>query len=263
RDPEELVGDLDENISILRAIRHENKLRTGHLRGNKFRLRMGDLEVDGEEALKRAQAIVERIESGGMPNYYGLQRFGRRGETLAMGWGLLRREKAVMGRVRRDRFLKRLALSAAQSDVFNRVLCRRIEEGLWGVVLEGDVLQKVDSGGIFVVGEDEVEESQRRLDEHEVVITGPMPGPKMRLPEGASGEYEAGILEEAGATGELFSGWGKILTGTRRALAVYPEFHGLKVVDEDKEALELEFSLPSGSYATVLMREISKKAFCT
>lgn len=258
REVEELVGPIEEGITVLEARRHQNKLRTGHLKGNRFRLTLRELEVEVDEGLARAEGIMERMSALGMPNYYGTQRFGREGETLRIGLGLLSRDAQITRKVGRDRFMKRLALSAVQSEVFNRVLGRRIEEGLFRSVLEGDVMQKVETGGIFVVEGHEREEAQGRLEEGEIVVTGPMPGPKMRQPEGVPLGFEAAALEEQGLRMESFSGWGKLMMGTRRPLAVYPEFHGIEA-REGEDCLVLDFSLPSGSYATVLVGEVTKK----
>jgi tRNA pseudouridine13 synthase len=253
---EEIVGPIGEGVAILEATRHGNKLRTGHLKGNRFRLRIRNLDVEPSEALERAKAIVERLGREGMPNTYGEQRFGQEGATLALGLGLLRGDREAKGRVARDRFLKRLSLSAVQSEAFNRVLAMRLEGQNLRRILGGEVLQKTDTGGIFVVAAGEEQEAQTRLDGGEVVITGPMPGPKMRMAEGEALAVEVAALAELGIGWEQFAGHGKLMPGTRRPLIVYPEFDEVGL---DEDSLLLSFALPSGSYATVLLGEITKK----
>ncbi len=109
-----------DQVTILDARRHRNKLKTGHLRGNRFEILVRD-PVPGAEA--KAHAILASITRDGFPNYYGEQRFGSGRKTLALGWDLLRGDKPPREiRPARRRFLLRLALSAVQSELFNRVL---------------------------------------------------------------------------------------------------------------------------------------------
>ncbi|MBA2663201.1 MAG: tRNA pseudouridine(13) synthase TruD [Bradymonadaceae bacterium] len=251
------VGAINEQITVLKAVRHRNKLKTGHLRGNRFRIVVRELECTPEQALERAEAIVARLAAlGGMPNYYGLQRFGREGSTLELGLGLLKGDPIARKKAGRDAFLKRLAISALQSELFNRVLSARLERGVWGKVVEGDVLQKADSGGIFVVEPGEVEQAQARLESKEVLLTGPMFGPRMKAPQGVSAQLEADVLEAAGLKAADFERLGKLGSGTRRALHVVLEEITLEIVEDG--ALAFGFALPSGSYATVLLRELMK-----
>lgn len=269
-----VVGPINEQISVLKAVRHNNKLKTGHLSGNRFGVVLRDFDVDVDEAMERCRAVMAQLsELGGMPNYYGSQRFGRNGSTLATGFGLLKGDSRAKKRVARDNFLRRMSISALQSELFNRVLTARMEAGLWRQVLEGDVLQKVESGGLFVVGADEVEESQARLLAGEVVLTGPMFGSKMKSAEGAAAEFEAAVLAEAEIEIGEFSRLGKLGLGTRRALQVplgevkIERVAGFVASNPNSESGEdvfgegilLGFTLPSGSYATVLLDEVTKK----
>jgi len=89
---------------VLAAARHGNKLRPGHLRGNRFRIVVRGVQAS---ALARAEAIAARLREIGAANLFGPQRFGKSGDNAALGRGLLLRETQV-----RDRFLRRMALSA-------------------------------------------------------------------------------------------------------------------------------------------------------
>lgn len=81
------VLDLEfKNIRILSAQRHLNKLRLGHLRGNNFRIRIRGVSADADEL---AKPILERIEGLGLPNYFGPQRFGNRGDSHWIGRAFL------------------------------------------------------------------------------------------------------------------------------------------------------------------------------
>jgi tRNA pseudouridine13 synthase len=243
------LAQLDgDGIRLLKTSRHGNKLRPGHLHGNRFVIRIRDVAT---AAALRLGEMLERIRQIGLANFYGPQRFGNNGETLNMGLRMLRGEVES----RSGRFLRKLALSAAQSALFNACLSRRIEEGLLRRVLLGDVMAKWPFGGMFTVAD--VAAEQPRFDRRETVHTGPMFGRKMFPTAGLAAERESAILRDAELTAESFHGFGKLLQGTRR--------HNLVYLDDlsgaaDGSDVVLTFTLPAGSYATVLLREIMKPA---
>jgi tRNA pseudouridine13 synthase len=122
-------------------------------------------------------------------------------------------------------------------------------------VLAGDVLAKYPAGGMFVARDLAAE--QPRLDAREVVPAGPMFGRKLFPVEGVAAEREAAVLADAQLTTETFVGFGKLLAGARR--------HNLVYVDDlsaaaEPDGLRLTFTLPAGSYATVLLGEVMKSA---
>jgi tRNA pseudouridine13 synthase len=234
-----------DGITVLRVSRHTNKLRPGHLRGNRFRI----LIRDAEGGIERVEPILARLREQGLPNFYGPQRFGRDGETAALGMALLRRERSHV----RSPFLRKLAVSAAQSLLFNDYLARRLTEGLLRTVLDGDVLAKWPAGGMFVAQDVAVE--QARFDAREVVSAGPMFGVKTFPAAGVAAEREAVVLQDAGLGRDAFDGFGKLVQGTRRHNLVYVDDLNAAV---EAEGLLLTFTLPAGSYATVLLREVIK-----
>src|SRR5271167_2256248 len=76
---EERLNQLEgDGIRVLSVHRHSNKLRPGHLHGNRFRVLIRDARAD-EAAL---HAVLDRLRRHGLPNWYGPQRFGNAGETL-------------------------------------------------------------------------------------------------------------------------------------------------------------------------------------
>lgn len=240
-----------DRIRVLQASRHRNKLRNGHLRGNRFDILVRDVVAD---ALTRAAAVAGMITTRGAPNYFGEQRFGHDGETGTLGFDLLAGRKRPSDiDHRRRRFLLKLSLSAAQSAMFNTVLAERMADCLLATVLTGDVMQVVASGGCFVV-EDAVRE-QSRSDAHETVLTGPLFGPSMKRPAGVPAERELRVLERFGVTEEQLSEYARFTAGARRPLVIWP---GDLQIESDPAGLRFRFTLPSGCYATTLLREFMK-----
>ncbi len=238
-----LAGFALPGATVLEAKRHRNKLKTGHLDGNRFKL-----VVRGVTDAGAAREVLVRIERQGLPNFFGEQRFGVEGQNAAKGKAIL-----LAGGRHRDRFERKLLLSAYQSELFNRVLARRLERGQLGTVLLGDVLKKHETGGEFVC-EDALAD-QPRADAFELSPTGPVFGPQMRQPTGTPAELEAAVLQEEGITLATFEAGGDETRGTRRFLRVKVGelTHAL-----EGDVLRLSFTLPAGSYATELLRELLK-----
>lgn len=238
----------DDQLRVLRAVPHGNKLRTGHLRGNRFEVVLTEL-APGEATL-----LVERLATlarDGLPNRYGQQRFGRDGDNVARGIALLRGDRRE-----RDARRRRLWLSSVQSAVFNEVLRARTEANLLRRVLAGDVLQKAASGGVFVTEAPALDQS--RLDAGELVTTGPMPGGWAKEPPA---DTEARALEDAamatvGVTREELAAE-RDLPGTRRPLLVpVTDAAAVEPPAPDANALRITFTLPAGTYATVLIEAL-------
>jgi tRNA pseudouridine13 synthase len=244
-----------DDMRVLRVSRHGNKLKPGHLHGNRFRILVRDTET---AAAERLGPLLDRLRREGLPNFYGPQRFGRDGETVLLGLALLRGEPPPVpasGRRPNPRspFLRRLALSAAQAALFNHYLASRLGDGLLRRVLAGDVMGKWPFGGLFVAAD--LVREQERFDARETVHTGPIFGRKTFAAAGKAAAREAAALEDAGLAPDALRGFGKLLQGTRRHNLVYIDDLAATV---GPEGVQLTFTLPAGSYATVLLREITK-----
>jgi tRNA pseudouridine13 synthase len=148
--------------------------------------------------------------------------------------------------------LKKLYLSAYQSSLFDRIVVRRLNE--LDLICSGDVAWKHANGACFLVEDQEIEAQRAR--QFEISATGPMFGTKMKHADGVVRESEEQILEDEGITLDMFDlGNGLRMEGERRPLRVplgEPSF------SHDSDSLYLEFSLPKGSYATSMVREITK-----
>jgi len=250
----QLEGD---GIRVLNVSRHGNKLRPGHLHGNRFRILVRDANPDvvSTDALA---SLVERLKLQGVPNYYGPQRFGRDGETWHMGLALLRGEKppaSATGRAPnlRNPFLRKLALSAAQAGLLNHYLAQRLADGLLHRVLPGDVMSKLPFGGMFVA--EDMKREQERFDAREIVPAGPIFGRKTFAAATEAAARETAVLDAFKLTPASFAGFGKLLQGTRRHNLIFPT--DLSAVIRD-DGVAFSVTLPAGCYATILLREIMK-----
>lgn len=239
------------DIRILNVVRHGNKLRTGHLWGNRFSILLRDADPSClADMVETARLAGER----GFPNFFGTQRFGWSKDTLRIGLARLDPSTAAGGpggyERRLSHFEKRMTVSAVQSALFNRCLTMRMERGLATTVLAGDVLQKTETGGLFTSSETAVD--QARLDAGEVRLTGPVWGHKMKGAHDEADALERAVLDEAGLTPASFKVFAKLAEGTRRPLFIRPD--DLRV-EPQHDGIRLSFGLPKGCYATVLMRE--------
>jgi tRNA pseudouridine13 synthase len=233
-----------DGIRLLSVSRHTNKLKPGHLHGNRFRILVRQVDPD---AAARLPALVEALRKHGLPNFYGLQRFGKDGETFRLGMDLLQGKAP-----RLNPFLRKLALSAVQSALFNECVARRMADGLLHRVLPGDAMAKWPYGGMFVA--EDLPREQARLEAREIVPAGPMFGKKMFAARDEAAAREAAVLREAGLSVTAFHGFGKLLSGTRRHDYVWLDDLAAAV---ESEGVRLSFTLPAGSYATVLLRELT------
>ena len=217
---------------------------------------MRRLSAPADQALEQARrALNELARPPGVPNRYGEQRFGGDGDNAARGRDILAGDRGPANAKE-----KRLLLSAAQAELFNQVLDRRLAQGTFGRVIEGDVLAKVPTGAIFT-SEDPLEE-QARLEAGELVPTGPMFGPKMRAPHPGTeaARLEAEVLAASGIDPQAWQRMGKLAQGTRRPLAVPLGEAEATAVSDAPDAIELRFTLPRGAYATVVLSEVCDTA---
>ena len=237
-----------DDVKILEAARHGHKLRTGHVRANRFVLRVREV---GEDAEAKARAILDALaKPPGAPNWYGEQRFGREGDNAERGLAIVRGERPP-----RDKKLARLLVSALQSQLFNDWLRARIADGFYAQVIAGDLLHKT-GGGQFVCEDASVD--QPRLLAGELCITGPMFGDRMRAPTGEAQEREQRILAAAGLTVDAFASVRAIAEGTRRDATIAVGAPAVSTVEPG--VVELCFTLPGGAYATAVMREVMKSS---
>lgn len=233
-----------DSLRVLRSARHHRKLKRGAHRHNRFCLLLRDFSGDQDAV---AQGI-EQLACHGMPNYFTEQRFGRHGNNLAQARRLFAGARADGKRG--------YYLSAARAWLFNLVLAERIRRGLWDHALDGDVMNLQGTRSVFTV-EAVDDELRHRLATGDIHPTGPMWG-RGELPStGAARDLELSVLadhEDLRKGLEAFA-----LDQERRPLRVMVAeltWQWLPAPGSRQADLQLQFTLPRGSYATALVREL-------
>ena len=250
------------NIKIIETIKHNNKIRIGHLKGNRFFIRLK--KVDKVNALK-IENVLEIIKKEGMPNYFGYQRFGVEGTNFELGKKLSKKRKPN----KKEKFL----INAYQSHLFNLWLSKRVEiskliksfkkdelksildfpsgiidelkkQKQFFKLLPGDLANHYPYGRLFEI--ESVLDESIRFQKRVISPTGLLPGNKAKRSDGIARVVERDFDDEI----ELF--------GDRRYAWVFPEEIEYSY-KEDKAWFEINFFLPKGSYATVLLEEIAHK----
>jgi tRNA pseudouridine13 synthase len=249
RAAEEFVGLAGEGYEVLAASAHQRKLPRGALEGNRFTIVARGLACDAALLGER----IARIAAGGVPNYFGSQRFGRDAgnlaEVLRSATKLARGAGVARGR-RGGRDDRGFMLSAARSLVFNAILAERVTRRTWNELLAGDVANLDGRGSVFAVPEVD-SELQGRCASLELHPTAPLPGQGEPL---ATGDIRA--LENS--VGASFPEALAVITAEemnseRRALRMRVRELSYEYTGD---ILRLHFALGAGSFATTVLREI-------
>jgi len=159
-----------------------------------------------------------------------------------------------------DKRMKRLYVSALQSAIFNEVLARRIET--FDAVQPGDLAARTGSKSVFTVDAhpQALQAERTRAEAFEISPTGPIPGYRSSLAEGAPGQIEHEALAAWGLETEDFRRVDRMkVKGARRALRFGISDLEIGSDKDDTGAfLLVKFTAPSGCYATVLLDELTK-----
>ncbi|MDD5277959.1 MAG: tRNA pseudouridine(13) synthase TruD [Methylovulum sp.] len=229
-----------DSMKVLHTVRHARKLKRGALSGNRFKIIIRDWQGDKDKTIGQ----LEAIKANGIANYFGSQRFGHEGRNVNKALGLF--QGAKVGREQRS-----LYLSAARSYLFNQILAHRITRLNWNQPVAGDTYMFDLSHSCFKSEQPDAEIISR-LEAKEIHPTGALWG------KGETGvSADALDLEQAviGAHPQLSQGLiASAVDKDRRALRVNVQDLQWRFVNDT--LLELGFSLPAGSYATSVLREI-------
>jgi tRNA pseudouridine13 synthase len=239
---------IDDQVLAVEVLgRHRNRLRPGHHAGNRFQLTIRDVHIGAKDTVP---AILHELSRRGVPNFFGPQRQGKKGDNYRIGAALL---ADVSRRERMSRSKRIWYLNTFQSHLFNQILARRIDR--LDRMLAGDWAMKMDNGACFAV-EDAAQE-QPRADRFEISPTGILFGSRVSWATGEPGELERAVVVEQGTSPEH-------LAEAAKACGVRGERRSLRVPLTDLEwtldgaVLTLAFSLPPGAYATSVLRELMK-----
>jgi len=233
-------------VQVLAQGRHLRKLRRGVHKANRFSLRLR--EVQGERGALEQR--LQRLRGAGMPNYFGEQRFGRNGATLAQA----RRWMSSGQRVSRSK--RSLYLSALRAYLFNTLLAARVKTGEWNTVLDGDVCMLQGSRSLFTC--ERVDRDICARAECGDLHPGlPLWGHGQSAAGPARARQQARCLAEHRDICEFLAGDGPGRTALE--LAWRP---ARMLADDfcwqfcDDGSLQLDFALGAGSYATALLAEL-------
>lgn len=251
-----------ENIKILETTYHNNKIKVGHLKGNKFFVRLKRVNLIDQ---KKIEAALEQIVTFGMANYFGFQRFGIEGNNYLKG------KDIIDGKLKeRKRNLRQMYINSYQSYLFNSWLSKRIEISKLIAAFEpkeiaeklnlpvdevkrmkaqkhplkimtGDLLSHYPYGRIFTI--EDLETESEKFYNRDRVPTGLLAGKRVKNSESYAYEIEKEFEEKTGED------------GARRFAWIFPEDIQSNY-KEDKNWMELSFYLPKGSYATEFIAEI-------
>ena len=241
RETASFVGYCGDGFRVLAERPHSRKLRRGALAGNRFHIRVRGLQGDA----RAIGARVAQLESAGVPNYFGMQRFGKDGANI-----LRVRDWLANGRLPRGREPRAFVLSSARSLAFNAVLGARVAARSWNRLLPGEVVNLRGSQSVFMA-EHPDDGLQKRLGEGDVSPTGPLCGAGGVVPGGEAARVEAEALSVVAPIPQLLAAVG--MRGERRALMLRPAAFRHRL---EGDTLELDFELPRGAFATCVLREI-------
>lgn len=236
---------LPENVELLEETRHERKLRLGTLQGNRFQITLRHCKYLNNATQATVEQRIATIREHGVPNYFGVQRFGRDFNNL------YKAEAWFSGQFRpKKRNLQGIFLSSARSWIFNQVLSERVKLQTWNQATEGDVFMLNGSRSWF--SETLSDEIIQRVTKQELHPTGALWGRGELASTDKFGLLEVRIGEE---NNQLAQGLidNKLKQERRNLRLSLTDLNHKWITPQD---LQLNFSLPSGTYATSFLREL-------
>lgn len=262
----------ERGIKVLECKPHANKLRVGHLKGNSFFMRLKKLTPTN--ATKAINAL-EILKYSGFANYFGDQRFGRDGQNYHEGEKILENLRTT-----RNKKIARFLLSAFQSHLFNQwltermrlnkmiesctpkelagnargygvldsilrdeaLLCELKEQRQFFKLLRGDVALHYPYGKSFLI--DDVSSEVERFNARQIAPSGALYGKKLFSAQGVALEIERAFVDLRLRE-----------VGSRRYAWVWADDVAY-TYKPDVAQMELTFSLPKGSYATIFLETL-------
>ena len=228
-------------IKVLDITRHSKSIRMGDLAGNRFSINL--FELDNIDA-GRLEKCARKISKNGLPNYFGYQRFGRDSDSFKQAKDMLSGEIFI-----EDTKVKNLLISIYQSEFFNNWLRERVE------------ISRKENNGRFLILDGDI-----YLSKNEKLVT-----PKIK----SFKDFEARKIVPTGLLcgRDVFRSRDDALKieqkyddeflqakGYRREALIYPENIKCKYIKK-QTMLNISFSLPKGSYATVFLESIADRNY--
>jgi len=263
------IESLKEDVEILKTTRHKDLLKVGMNMGNDFEIRLRASQEIPSKAKHLIKKKLNTIKHEGMPNFFGIQRFGK-------GYRNVRRaEKFLESKGNEDKHMK-FNLQAYASYHFNEFLTQRLQ--MDELLIEGDICMNKHNAksevGYFDGEKIQLFDYRKCKEKYEArdffypdclgdkieyseewIPSGPIIGRNILIPlhESPAWKFERDFLKNLNLFQiDIFNKFQ--LYGLRRPLRAYP-----KNLDREFEAnddLILKFFLPTGSYATVLLEAI-------
>jgi len=262
----ELLKNLTtEKIEILERTYHKNPIKIGHLKGNRFSIILHNIN---EKDAKFFDTTSKMLQTKGIPNYYGYQRFGEDNRSYMQGKEIAHSGKRLKGSK------EKLLVSAYQSYLYNKWLAERVK--LSTIIASNNISQaakklqypqeliealakqtsffKIFLGDVMMpypYGKPDfaydMDKASKLFSQKKISPTGLLCGNKV-----IRAKNDARHLEEPYDDEELFA-----LRGDRRFAWIWPKDVQTKY-DANTKKLIVDFSLPKGSYATTFLEEIGK-----
>jgi len=250
------LSDLNiEGVEVLSYKRHNKKLRTGALTGNRFELILRDV-TELKALNERWQNIVEQ----GIPNYFGEQRFGIDGGNIDKALALFSGTKV------KDKKKRGMYLSAARSTIFNDIIDERIKQNIFSKVQVGDVLMLAGTQSVFQL--DDVDDSiKQRFNDKDVDITATMWGSGELMTSAEPQALEQQIADKHSEFSQGLPRFG--LKQERRRIRLIIADADIEILpcetssNDAVSTVKISFFLAAGSYATTVLRELIDYKDCT
>lgn len=245
-----------EGAIILQQVQNDKKLRHAAMKENEFEIIIRFNHPLPDKIQKDVSVRIDSIKKNGVPNYYGLQRFGEQIKSdgsKQLGGNLALAEKLIEGEAIRNRNKRSMAISALRSWLFNEMVSYRIKEHGANSLLLGDVLTLSGTNSFFMYdNENEYEGLKQRLSDRDLLSTCPLwgDGPLQSLL--IANDYETSLAEKYTQVIDTLSQLG--LSQERRPILLYPQNFKFEF---SSNFLFVSFSLSSGSFATSVIREIA------
>lgn len=251
-DPD-LTGLESDILKIIKVNRHQRKLQRGTHSANKFIIKLKQLQADHQNLNER----ITSIATHGVPNYFGLQRFGLGGNNIiqALQWAKQKNSYPA------QRAMRSRLLSSVRSYLFNKVLAQRVSMGNWNNLMDGDILSFTTSKSFFPVAD--LAANDTRFTDLDIHPTGPLWGQQELVTTGTARLLEQQVINDH----RSLACWLELVNLYQERRILRLPVANLTWSYVDSSVLQLTFTLPPGCYATAVIRELvtikSTESRCT